>query len=510
MKEMDYTKYVLNVREWVIYILLYSAILFSGGMVFLRNPMYAIPLLLLVPLLVQSRKSILQNKRDKLIRNQFCDALQIISVSLSTGKNVSKAFIDAAPELEMLYGNKKEIIVKEFYIIAGKISMNQSLIEALKNFSSRCNCDEIESFCEAEEICRQTGGNITEIVRNTYQTILQKNEMEDDIDAICSEQKMSFKILSAMPFIIIFIMRISSPDYANLIFTLKGLFFTAIALIIILFAYLSGISILRDRLKNIKLNDKVFLGKFLVLDQMIDSLLAVIRRYSWEREVRLVFAELYDNDSEIYYKNHRKKQVFYLGLSILFFAVCFILICIFMTFKVEILVIFVAVIIGIFVISDREMINKAKKRRKIIGDELPAFLSKLAILTDAGITIKSAIEIITVKMKEGELKKQLIILTRDFKCGTGDAVGFELFASRCRTKGTSSFATLVVQNLRKGGKEFSSILRIYVKTSWERKKSEAKIAGEERSMKLMFPTMLIFIGLMILMATPAVISMNII
>ena len=507
MNGKDYRTYKYSKKEMFFYFIFYSTILYGIGVLFFRSYAIAVLGIILVPVFMNSRRKSLFDKRNKSIRNEFCDALQIVSVSLSSGKSINVAFIEAASELNFLYGIKSGIINKEFWMIAKKLSMNHNLKELMEDLAGRTKCEEIQSFQEAEELCRITGGNIVEIVRNIYQTILQKNEVEDDIEIICAEQKLNFRILMIVPFVLMTIMNFTSGDYMNALFTSLGRIFVIIFLSIIFFAYLIGSRMLAEERVIVKVKKKP-VGKADVNkeNKVISKVLNYLNRYTYERNFTGYFLELYDNENRYFHKKHRKEQLIILLAALIFLVILMFLFGV----NIELFVLILASVIGLIIIKDRSIREKALKRRKIIDSAMPMFLSKLAILTDAGVSIKTAIERITIKMTECELKKQLMILLKDFSCGKSDDVCFENFARRCKTKETSAFSTLMVQSIRKGGRELSAILRMHAKTSWDKKKMHARIKGEEKSMKLMFPTMLIFIALMLLMAAPAIVKMGVV
>lgn len=510
MNAPDYTVYRFSVREWVCFSLLYFGGLFAAGYLFFRSFLLAAVVTPLAVLLVKNRRQKLKEKRDKEIRNQFCDVLQVLSVSLGIGSSFEKAFSEAVYELELLYGTRQAIMIQELERLCAKCAMNQRVESGLQSLAERTGCEEIRSFQDAVALCRSSGGNIVEIVRNTHQTILQKNEIEDDIAVMCAEQKISFQILMCMPFAVVILMNVVSPAYMEPLFTTVGRWIMVGVLLVIVLAYCIGNTILRENRTVLKPyaaplpNWRCFREKEAVLLRITDRVTGLLRKYARERTFRLFFSELFDQNGDLYYRQHRCRQIL-LSVGVL---LGFVLLAAWQ-WKWELLFLCFGLEAGVWILPDKGIQERATKRRSMIEEELPGFLSKLAILTDAGITVKAAVSKITGQMTENELQKQLELLQLDFACGKSDAVSFERFAERCRTKGTSSLATLLLQNIRKGGRELSSLLRLHARAGWEKKKAEVKIKGEEKAVKLMLPTMLVFICLMVLMAAPAVMNMNI-
>ena len=502
MKEQDYREYRFSLREWIFFSLLYFGGLFCAGYLFFRSVLFAVAVMPFGFILLKNKRKKLQQFRQKEIRNQFSDVLQVLSVSLGVGSSFEKAFAEAIYELELLYGTRQELMIAELELLVAKCAMNQRIEVALQNLAERTGCEELQSFQSAVALCRSSGGNIVEIVRNTHQTILQKNEIEDDIAVMCAQQKINFQILLCMPFAITILMNVVSPDYMEVLFTPVGRVIVCVVLLGILIAFCLGNGILQETEKQIK-PYKPRLPIWMTCPKWMDGITTILRRYAWERKFRLLFTELFEEEATSLYRRHRWGQVLASVLAVLSFGVLA-----FCKWRWELLFLWIGLVAAVWVLPDKKIEELANKKRNLIEEDLPGFLSKLAILTDAGITAKAAIGKITEKMADGELKKQLEFLKRDFDSGKSDAVCFENFAQRCRTKGTSALATLLLQNIRKGGRELSSLLRLHARAGWEKRKAEVKIKGEEKAAKLMLPTLLVFICLMILMAAPAVMNMN--
>ena len=502
MKEQQYITYRFSLRETFLYSVLYFGGLFCGGYLFFRSFLMAVAIVPLGFLFLKSKRKQLHKKRQKEIRNQFSDVLQILSVSLGVGSSFEKAFAEVVYELELLYGTRQEIMIKEMELLVAKCAMNQRIETSLQNLADRTRCEEIQNFQNAVALCRSSGGNIVEIVRNTHQTILQKNEIEDDIAVMCAQQKISFQVLLCMPFAVTIFMNLVSPEYMEPLFTPIGRVVVCVVLGIILLAYFLGNQILQENNEKIK-RKYSFFPKWIANLSFLDRATGVFRQYAKERTFRLLFTELFAEEAVYYYRRHRGGQL--LGSFLL--LVVFICVSL-LQWRWELLFLWVGLELAVWILPDKRLQETVERKRNQIEEELPSVLTKLAILTDAGLTAKAAIAKITIQMVDGELKKQLEQLQCDFSENKSDAVCLERFATRCRTKGTSSLATLLLQNIRKGGKELSALLRLYARASWEKKKAEVKIKGEEKAMKLVMPTMLVFVCLMVLMAMPAIMNMN--
>ncbi len=159
----------------------------------------------------------------------------------------------------------------------------------------------------------------------------------------------------------------------------------------------------------------------------------------------------------------------------------------------------------------RELDNKIKKNRQFIIIELPEFINKLTLLINAGETVQQAI-VRCVEQKKHQkdhpLYKELIKVTDDISTGYSFPVALDNLSKRCGMQEVAFFSTTVLMNYRRGGEEFVVALRELSRELWEKRKALTRTLGEETSAKLVFPMMIVFLVLMVIIATPAILLMN--
>jgi len=171
---------------------------------------------------------------------------------------------------------------------------------------------------------------------------------------------------------------------------------------------------------------------------------------------------------------------------------------------------FALFIIGMtFSLSVSQLNDKIKKRHLQIQLDFPDFLNKLTLLINAGMTVTRAWEKIVINnTKENPLYDELAIVIADIRSGKPEVQAYEDFAKRCRMSEISRFVSVIVQNLRKGSNELVSILRLQANECWEMRKHAAKRIGEEASTKMLFPMMIMFLAILIIVAVPAILSLQ--
>ena len=168
-----------------------------------------------------------------------------------------------------------------------------------------------------------------------------------------------------------------------------------------------------------------------------------------------------------------------------------------------------AAFFGVPYMVDSSLKEQIEKRRRAIRMEFPEFINKLTLLVNAGMTISKAWEkIINENKKEHVLYDEMRYALMEIKAGKAEATAYEEFARRCRVKEVTKFVSVIVMNLKRGGAEVVPVLREQGNECWEMRKNAAKQMGEEPSTKILIPLMIMFLGIVIIVSTPAVLSMT--
>lgn len=165
--------------------------------------------------------------------------------------------------------------------------------------------------------------------------------------------------------------------------------------------------------------------------------------------------------------------------------------------------------IGLPFVTDKGLNDQIEKRRLEIRMEFPEFVNKLTLLVNAGMTISKAWEkIITDNKKDNVLYREMTMAMGEIKAGKPEAVAYEEFARRCQVKEVTKFISVILMNLRRGGAEVIPVLKQQGTECWEMRKAAAKQMGEEAGTKILLPLMIMFLGIILIVATPAVLSFS--
>lgn len=169
----------------------------------------------------------------------------------------------------------------------------------------------------------------------------------------------------------------------------------------------------------------------------------------------------------------------------------------------------VAALVGVPFLVDSSLSGEIEKRRLLIRMEFPEFVNKLTLLVNAGMTISRAWEkIINENKRKHILYDEMRYALAQIKAGKPEAVAYEEFARRCHVKEVTKFVSVIVMNLKRGGSEVVPVLREQGSECWEMRKNAAKEIGEQAGTKILIPMMIMFLGIVLIVATPAVLSMT--
>ncbi|GAE88795.1 type II secretion system F family protein [Acetivibrio straminisolvens] len=233
---------------------------------------------------------------------------------------------------------------------------------------------------------------------------------------------------------------------------------------------------------------------------------AVKYKYSskYDRMLQAKIAELKGIKYSMYYLQiHHANKIVLMFLILLLFTLFSAA-----TRDVATVVFGIVIMLAIPFFMDRELREKVNKRRLSIQIDFPDFLNKLILLVNAGMTVSRALEkSITENDKDTVLYRELRTVLADIRGGKSETGAFEDFANRCRIPEITKFVSVLLQNFNKGNAEMVSILRLQATECWEMRKHAAKRLGEEASSKMLFPMMLMFIAVILIVATPAILAL---
>ena len=180
-------------------------------------------------------------------------------------------------------------------------------------------------------------------------------------------------------------------------------------------------------------------------------------------------------------------------------------------------VLLVGIVLAVFIVyREREKQKDEKKKRsdQLIRD-YPGMISKFTMLLSAGITVRSAWEKIVQNYEKQKTQmgvhtvyEEMADTLLEMQGGVSESEAYERFGKRCGVTVYLKFGALLSQNLRKGSKGLSDILRVESIQSFENRKNTAKRLGEETGTKLLMPMLGMLAVVFIIVMVPAFLTMQ--
>lgn len=176
-----------------------------------------------------------------------------------------------------------------------------------------------------------------------------------------------------------------------------------------------------------------------------------------------------------------------------------------------------AVICVFLVVHERQKKEKLRKDRKeqMLFD-YPEIVSQFTMLMGAGMTAKNVWKKITAdycgqKERGGRVRdayEEMVITLQEMQSGIPEAECYERFAARCGLVPYMKMGALLSQNLRKGAKGTSDMLKMEAIQAMEDRKSRARRLGEEAGVKLLLPMLLMLVIVLVIVVVPAFLSID--
>jgi tight adherence protein B len=180
-----------------------------------------------------------KKRRMEKFQRQLPDALDLIARALKAGH----AFTGG---LKMVGDELGEPVGTEFEKTLHEINFGSGIPEALKGLTQRVDCPDLRFFIISVIIQRETGGNLAEVLAKIAYLIRERFKLQNRVQVLSAEGKLSAIILIAIPFVIALALSVLNPVY------IKTLFIDPIGKALVAFALLMmviGIVVMKRMIK---------------------------------------------------------------------------------------------------------------------------------------------------------------------------------------------------------------------------------------------------------------------
>lgn len=154
----------------------------------------------------------MRTRRVKAFLNEFPNALDVIVRAVKSGLPLNDG-------IRLIASEAAEPVRTEFRRIVEAQQIGMSVTDASLRMQETMPCPEASFFGIVIQIQQQAGGNLSEALGNLSRVLRDRKKMKAKVNALSMEAKASAAIIGALPFIVAFLVYLSSPNYIMPLFT---------------------------------------------------------------------------------------------------------------------------------------------------------------------------------------------------------------------------------------------------------------------------------------------------
>ena len=162
------------------------------------------------------------------------------------------------------------------------------------------------------------------------------------------------------------------------------------------------------------------------------------------------------------------------------------------------------VLVLVYAVYD-EVGDKLSRRRAAISRQFPNVVSKLALLVTSGMIMDRAWRE-TAESQDAELYLEMRRTAEEMANSVSPFAAYSNFIDRCNTKETTKLASALIQSQSKGNAEIGRLLKDMAHEAWQERRHTAKRDSDKANSKLMIPTMLLFLAILVMIMVPVAVS----
>jgi tight adherence protein B len=147
-----------------------------------------------------------RSRRVKAFLDEFPNALDVIVRAIKSGLPLNDG-------IRLIASESPEPVRTEFRRIIESQQVGMSIPEATLRMPETMPCPEAGFFGIVIQIQQQAGGNLSEALGNLSRVLRDRKKMKAKVQALSMEAKASAVIIGALPFIVAFLVYLSSPNY---------------------------------------------------------------------------------------------------------------------------------------------------------------------------------------------------------------------------------------------------------------------------------------------------------
>ena len=151
------------------------------------------------------------NRRHKKFLNEFANSIDIIVRGVKSGLPLNEC-------LNIIARESPEPVCLEFREVCDQQRVGIPLLQCFERMMERVPLAEVRFFGIVIGIQQSAGGNLSEALGNLSGVLRDRKSMAAKVQALSAEAKASAAVLGSLPFIVMILVYITTPDYVMLLF----------------------------------------------------------------------------------------------------------------------------------------------------------------------------------------------------------------------------------------------------------------------------------------------------
>lgn len=214
---MDNINYRLTAKDWGICLIEYVGIISCLSYLFYDSAWSCVIFFPFIIWFVKYIKMKKATKNNEILSRQFLKALQCMTTSLAAGFSPENSFVEAANDMEKMFG-RKSIIVRELKYINNQVSLGKRLEDSIYEVAQRTGNNSIKDFATVFEIACINGENFVKVISSCVSIMQMANDTAQEARVLIRGKQYEQRIMSIIPLGIILYLRFSSGSFIAVLY----------------------------------------------------------------------------------------------------------------------------------------------------------------------------------------------------------------------------------------------------------------------------------------------------
>jgi tight adherence protein B len=156
----------------------------------------------------------LAKRRQKKFLDEFANAIDVVVRGVKSGLPLNEC-------LNIIARESPQPICGEFQELVEQQRVGVPLSECFDRMMARMPLPEVKFFAIVVAIQQQAGGNLSEALGNLSGVLRDRRKLQAKVQSMSAEAKASAGVLGSLPFIVMLMVYLTTPNYISLLWTTK-------------------------------------------------------------------------------------------------------------------------------------------------------------------------------------------------------------------------------------------------------------------------------------------------